>query len=307
MVGEPEDIAVEDIDYFDPDEEQETVNLEGEQEAHPGDDEEPAEMAEAEENDEENPDEAEEPTVEDPEIDLGDGLVLPASELRSGYMRDKDYRQKTTELSQERQTVQQSKDFYAQQAQSANSLLQETVGFLQGLVPPEPPLSLAQTNPQDFQYQKELRERTIAEINGIVQKSQQAQQSQQKTQTFDQNQAFAQHVAGLERRFPHLKGDNNKIVSFIQQTRKAAVEQFGLTPQEASTVTDDRFLEMAHYASLGKKAEHNRNNAQRRIQPAKKGQGRAATGNKGNAGNRKAMQRLSQTGSIKDALMIDFD
>lgn len=305
MVDEQTDIA-SDYDYYDPEDDLETDNEYGEYEATEGDtDEAPADEVEAEqETDEDNP--GEEPEDDDPVIDLGEEQI-PLSQLKEERMRQQDYSRKTAEVARERETVQKSQQFYSQQSQQLNSLLQNTVEFLQSVIPDEPPLSLAQSNPSQYQYQKELRSRAMAEVQQLVQKSQSVRQNQQQTQQFQNNQTIQQHVSGLERRFPHLKGNQEKLVNFVKETRSKAVSEFGFSERDVSNVTDDRLLEVIHYATLGKKAEHNRNNAKRRLTQPQKGQGRpAGTSNKGN-GNRKAMQRLSQTGSLRDALNIDFE
>lgn len=300
MVDEPQDIAEVDNDYFDPDEEPEQVNLEGEEDADPGDDE-PALDAEAE-DDPENP--GAEPG-EDPEIDLGDGLKLPMSEVRSGYMRDRDYRQKTAEVARDRDTVHKARDYYVNAIQSHNSLLQETEKMLAEILPDDPPWSLAETNPGEYQKQKAIRTEIEKMINGVRERSKKVSQGAQQVNQFDQGQTIAKHVQGLEQRFPHLKGDQQKLVNFVRQKRQEAIEM-GFSEQEVGNLTDDRLLSVIHYASLGKKAEHNRNNAKRRIEAPKKGQARPASG-AANTGNRKAMQRLEQSGSLKDAMKVDFD
>lgn len=304
MVGENLDIAEADIDYYDPDEEPATDNLETEVEALPGDDEAPALEAEAEGQEEEQEQEQGD-EGQDPEIDLGDGLVLKASEVRAGYMRDRDYRQKGTELARERETVQAVRNHYAEQIQAANSLLQGTEEMLASLMPENPSYDLARTNPGEYQAQVALREEVGRLIQQVKDKAQEVKGSTQKVQQFDNSQAIQRHVQGLEQRFPQLRGDQNKLVQFVQQKRQDALS-FGFSPQEVGNVTDDRLLTMAHYAVLGQKAEHNRNNAKRRLESPKKGNARPATGGPGKS-NAKAMQRLSQTGSLRDALAVDFD
>lgn len=307
MASELEDIAG-DIDYYDPEEDQETDNLEGEQEAPSDDDEQPDEESETatdeQDNDEEAEDEEAEGESDDPEIDLGDEKI-PLSQLKEERMRQQDYSRKTAEVAREREAVQEARQQYSQASQTVNSLLQETVQFLQGVIPEEPPLSLAQSDPAQYQYQKELRARAQQEVQQLVEKSQKAQDTSKQTQTFDQRQQLQRHVEGIERRFPHLKGNQEKLVGFVKETREKA-KDFGFTDQEMANATDDRLIAMAHYAALGKKSEENRNNAKRRMQQPKKGNARPAQG-KGNTGNRKAMQRLEQTGSLRDALNIDFD
>ena len=303
-MGDSDDIDLSDIDYFDPDEEPAGDSLEGADEAAPVDDDPPEEGEGAE--DEQDNDDAD--GADDPVFDI-DGEEVPLSQLKAwkeGHLRQDDYSRKTAELARERETVQQARQVYTQNAQFAQSLLQETLEFLQGAIPDEPPLSLAQQSPEQYHYQKELRQRVQSEIQQLVQKSQQAGQKLQQVSGFDKTQAFTRHVEGLRGRFPHLKGDDQKLVKFVQDTRQKAVDEWGFAPQEVAQVTDDRLLSLIHYAEMGKKAEHNRNNAKRRLAKPQKGAGRAAQSGSGDS-NRKAMQRLSKTGSLKDALMIDFE
>lgn len=304
MDGELE-IDAGDIDYYEPEEDQETDNLEGEQEApSDADEENPDEESESAEDDQDTDDDAEEGEDDDPVIEI-DGEKIPLSQLKEERMRQQDYSRKTAEVAREREAVQQARQHYTQQYQTANSLLQETVKFLQGVIPDEPPLSLAQSDPAKYQYQKELRARAQKEVDELVKRSEKLRESHKETQTFDQRQLVQKHIEGIERRFPHLRGDQQKLVSFVNETRKKALD-FGFTEQEVANATDDRLLEMVHYAALGKKAEHNRNNAKRRLQEPRKGNARPAQA-KGNTSNRKAMQRLEQTGSLRDALNVDFD
>lgn len=304
MEGELEDIVADNV-YYDPDEDQETDNLEAEEETTSDNDDEPSledETSETDQDDdEENPDE--EPDV-DPMIDLGEEQVA-LSELKAERMLHQDYSRKTAEVAREKETVQQSRDHYSQQTQLVESLLHETVEYIQSLIPDAPPHSLMNSNPQEYLQRKELRDQALQEVQALVDRSKQVKDSKETSQGFDNNQLVRQHVAGLEHEFPHLKGDQKKLVAFVQEQHKAA-QDFGFTEQETALVTDNRLLTMAYYAAKGKKAEHNRNNAKRRIQTPKKSTPRPATAQTG-TGNKKAMQRLEQTGSLKDALNVDFD
>lgn len=301
MAGDLEDIT-ENTDNYDLDEEQEAGNLEAEDESTFGDDDasEEGETAEDEELDGE-PSEEEEP--EEPLIDLGDEQV-PLSELKEGRLRQQDYSRKMAEVTDLRKEAETTRDQYAQNSTYVNSLLQNMTNWLEGVIPPEPDFQLSRTDPGEYQYQKALREKAMSEVAQVVQLSKQAQHNSQQVTQQQQAEIEQKHLAGLEKSFPHIKGSPEKLNSFVESARKSAIE-FGFTEQEVANVTDNRILEAMHFAALGRRSVENRNNAKRRIQTPKKGTGRPATAT-GNS-NRKAMQRLEQTGSLRDALKIDIE
>lgn len=301
MAGDLDDIA-ENTDYYDPDEEQETGTLEADDESTFGDDETPEEGETAEDEElEGEPSEEEEP--EDPVIDLGEEQV-PLSELKEGRLRQQDYSRKMAEVTDLRKEAETTRDQYTKNSAYVNSLLQNMTNWLEGVIPPEPDFQLSRTDPSEYQYQKALREKAMSEVAQVVQLSKQAQQSNQQVSQQQQAAIVQQHRAGLEKSFPHIKGSPEKLNAFVDSARKAATE-FGFTEQEVANVTDNRILEAMHFAALGRRSVENRNNAKRRIQAPKKGAGRPAAAN-GNS-NQKAMQRLTKTGSLRDAINIDFE
>jgi hypothetical protein len=299
MAGDLEDIA-ENTDFDDGEGERETGILDADEEETFGDDElsEQDEIAEDEVPEggtEEEPD-------QDPVIDLGDEQV-PLSELREGRLRQQDYSRKMEEVAQERKYAQQAHERYTQGSTFVNSLLQNLTRYLEGVIPAEPSLALARENPSEYQYQQALRQGALNEIAQVVEMSKQAQNGAQQVSQDQIAQIAQQHRAALEKDFPHLKGNPAKYDAFVVNARKSGA-QFGFTEQEMAGITDNRILAAMHYAGLGRRSVENRNNAKRRIQAPKKGNSRPATGS---GGNKQAMQRLTQTGSLRDALEIDFE
>ena len=84
--------------------------------------------------------------------------------------------------------------------------------------------------------------------------------------------------------------------------------EMGFTAQELQQATDHRLFKLAHWARKGMAAEKARAAAKAKAQaappvaPHKPGQGARAA-----SGNAEAMRKLSRTGSLKDALAVDFD
>ena len=112
-----------------------------------------------------------------------------------------------------------------------------------------------------------------------------------------------EQAASLVKAMPHLS-DPVKRAAFDREVA-ATAQEFGFSADEIAATADSRILQMVHYARIGKRSEQNRNNAKRRVQTPMKGKARpSATTPKANP---KAMQRLSKSGSIHDAMEIDFD
>lgn len=263
-----------------------------------------ADEPEAEEVDGEEAEAAEESDdSQDVRVTLPDGEEVTMAELTSGYMKDRDYRHKTDETARKSEALDQRIQQYSERMTFAETALQNVAKFVQGLIPPEPPLELASTNAAEYTKQKALRTAAIQELQQL--KTAQTNVDEHKSQVSAQDMAFIQQEAEKElvKRLPHLK-DPAAQAAFYKSVGETA-ESFGFTAQEIETTHDPRVLELVHYAKIGKRSEQNRKNAQRRVQtPAKaKNPPRKAAPSR----NADAMKRLSQSGSFKDAMNVDFD
>src|SRR5210317_1455240 len=121
----------------------------------------------------------------DAEIEYPDGTRMTLREAHDQRMFQADYTQQTQALAQEREQIQETAQRYQTGAQSLLSLYQNAYEFLQGLVPPEPPLSLAQQDPAAYQYHEALRESAQRELEGFQAGMGQAQQQVQQMSAAD--------------------------------------------------------------------------------------------------------------------------
>jgi len=180
-------------------------------------------------------------------------------------------------------------------------------GFVENLIPADPPLELAQSNPGDYQYQKALREQALQELNALSRVGGQIDMQKQEAYVQELAQYETQQDAKLVEAMPHLE-DPKKRAAFEGSVAETA-EQLGFTSADLENAKDHRIKLALHYAALGKKAEQNRRNAKSRVaETPKKGrvkvQSRKPTVS---TKNREAMQRLKKSGSLADAMNIDFD
>lgn len=234
-------------------------------------------------------------------IALDDGTQVPMSELRTGYMKSQDYTQKTTELAEERKAFVEQRDTLSERGQYVEQTFSNLIEHLAAYVPPEPELALAQSNPGEYQYQKALRENTIAELSQIVQMQNEFAGAKSGFAEGDLETLKTSEDAKLLKAMPHLK-DGAKRTAFDTANKKTAMD-FGFSEEEIDGAMDHRVLQLVHYARLGRTAEQNRANAKRRVQkPQKGGKTRGAVTPQRIAEARSARDRLTETGSIDDAV-----
>lgn len=231
-------------------------------------------------------------------VTLSDGTQIPISEIESGAYRQKDYTQKTMELAREREEVDSLKSQWTERNQSFQNTFQKLTKFVEGLVPPAPPLELARSDPSQYQYQVALRQQALTELQGLMEVQEEAQGQLQGAQSQDFERYREAEAKKLAEAMPALR-DPAKRAKFDDDNRKTAAD-FGFSEDEIAQTADHRVLSLVHYARLGKIAEQNRKNAKRRVEAPKKGpQGAPAPAAKR---DRSAQKRLQQTGSIDDAV-----
>ena len=257
---------------------------------------------------EDNPEGAEE---EDPDADFVvtiDGEDIPLSEIKEwqkGALRQDDYTRKAQAVAADRQALEQERETTRARTAELEQSVQAFAQFVQGLIPPEPPMSLAQQNPGAYTQAKALREQAIAEMGQLFDVKESVEQRQNEWSAADLQRYRDNENAELAKAMPALK-DPARLAAFDQRIKSAA-QEFGFSEAEIEQTADHRIRQLVHYAALGKKAEANRKNAARRVETPKQGKGRPAQMTASSIDNRKAMQRLSKTGSLADALKIDFE
>jgi hypothetical protein len=234
-----------------------------------------------------------------------DGEKLTLAELKAGYYRQKDYTHKTTEVAEQRKQVEAIKASLSERTSVVETALQNLSGFLQNLIPPEPPLSLARTDPGQYQYQRALRESAIAELGQLVAIKGPVEQTKAAGSEAEFREYQAREQAELVKAMPAL-ADPVKRTAFEQSVKNHA-KAFGFTDQEIAATADHRVLRVLHYAAIGQRAEQNRAAAAKRVDSPKPGAAVQTAKPVVSAEADKAKRRFYQTRSIKDATKLDFD
>jgi len=226
-------------------------------------------------------------------------------ELKAGYFRQKDYTLKTTEVAQERKAIEATKASLSERTSVLETALQNLSGYLERLIPPDPPLQLAQTDPGRFQYQRALRESAIAELTQLVTIRGAVDQQKQSMTAAELREYREAEQDKLVRAMPSLR-DPGKRAAFDQSV-KVTAKVFGFSDEEIDATVDSRIKQLVHFAKIGRQAVENQQNALRRkVETPKAAKVRSAAPPV-NVENKKAMHRLSQTGALNDAKKIDFE
>lgn len=260
-------------------------------------DEEPTDDAESDEDEESDSDDG-------VEVLLATGEKVALNELKAGYLRSKDYTHKTTEVAAERKAIESTKSQLAQQLTVIQTASQNLSGYLQSLIPPEPPLELARQNPGEYQYQLAVRQNAINELGQLVNISGAVEQQQDALSAEELREYKGRENAALVQAMPALT-DPAKRAEFDRNVKQSALS-FGFTEDEINSTSDHRILQLVHFAQIGKRAVENRKQAAIRAETPKLAKATTAK-TPVNVGNRKAMHALSKSGSLKDALNVDFD
>lgn len=239
------------------------------------------------------------------EIELDDGEKVSLTELKRGYFRHRDYTHKTEEVAQQRKSVEAAQERVTETAQSLQNAHSKLLKFVEGIIPADPPLELAQTDPSQFAYQKAVRQRAIDELKAVMATGNEIKQTVEGAGEKEMAAYREEQDSLLVKAMPSLKEPGSKA-AFDAKVKKVGKE-FGFSDEEIAQTADHRILRLVHYAGIGMTAERNKKNATRRVaeKPSKGTRSKAAPGKPSK--NKEAMKRLSKTGSIADAMKVDFD
>lgn len=224
------------------------------------------------------------------------GEQVTLGELKHGYMRDKDYRHKTQALGNSRRSLEST-------AARVLKSVDAVAGFLAEQLPDEPSRHLAMTDPGEYTRRKAMFDSGIEQIQSILSFANDTKTASREM-TAEQLQAtLAQENALLVDAFPELQKPDVREKFFADAFSTGG--DFGFSPDEMRQFNDHRYFKVMHWAMKGLEAERARSKAMSKLDNAPPLTPKARQAGK-TAGSRDAMRKLSQTGSIHDALKIDF-
>ena len=284
-------------DYFDPDEDTEEAPADEVTDDGTTDQEDPEHVDETDDAEGE-PEDTEESEGQDLEtFELANGETVTRDELLNGYLRQSDYTAKTTNLAQSRQAVQA-------EAQRITDLFEGAIDYFTAMVPNPPDDSLAATDPGQHYAQRVAYENALRAIQQIRDMAGTAKQSSNAV-TQDQMREVA-------------RAENAKLLQFVPEaaTKKGrdkffgavgeAAQFYGFTAEEMNGILDNRLFRMAHDAALWRRSQATRAQAKAKVAKAPPAVPARPGGKAKSSGNRDAIKRLSRSGSIHDAVKVDW-
>lgn len=283
-------------DYFDPDEDQDTEEAQAE-----GTDEGPDEGEVAQEAEEpvDEADEGEEETPEPELITLDGGAQVTMDDLKRGYIRQADYTRKAQALSNDRHKLEAD-------VQRLEGITTAFVDHLAKLIPAEPNHALALTNPNQYTAQKAQYDAAVAQVQQLMELGSKPKELAQAMSQDNRDRLLAEENRKLADMFPKVATPKGREQFFTDV--QSVAHELGYTTQELQRVSDHRLFALAHWARIGMESAKNRTKAKAKVEkappatPRKPGQ-TAATATR----NVEAMRKLSRSGSIKDALRVDWE
>lgn len=180
----------------------------------------------------------------------GEELTVTFDELRNGYQRDSDYRQKTSKLADERRTLEAER---AHNAEVLKGIIPALQLQFQDKFANVNWTELAQSDPAKYVALRAEADQAAMRLNQAI-----AEQNRIEEQTKAQREAeFKEYVssekAKLLEKVPYLK-DPEKSKAFRDKVQQAAVE-FGFTKDDVAKITDHRALLVLHDAALYREAQ----------------------------------------------------
>ncbi|MGF6255297.1 hypothetical protein [Ensifer sp. ZNC0028] len=232
---------------------------------------------------------------------LKGGEEVPFSELKLGYMRDRDYRHKTQDIANRGRALE---GMASRVAQSANAF----ANLIASQIPPEPPEHMAALDPDGYRRQWALHQAGLDRIDEILSIAEAPATVVEALADAASDEQLEAENAKLIEAFPEI-ADGEGRLSFFAGAFDVA-EALGFSQAEVREVTDHRLFKLAHYARLGLAAEQAKKRAMSKLQRAAAPVARPRPAGKAGQApgrSREAMKRLTKSGSIRDAMGVDFD
>lgn len=230
------------------------------------------------------------------------GEKLTLNELKRGYLREGDYTRKNQVVAQK------SKDLEALSARVTQSV-DVIADFLVKQIPSPPDPQLAMTNPGEFVQRKAMYEAAVQQVNALLSQAGEAKDVVNTLSAEQRRELIASEDAKLVEAFPATATKEGREKFF--NTAATAAKELGYSDEEIKEAVDHRIFALAHYAAIGMRAEKARGKALQKVANAPPVAPQKArpqnTQQASTRRNQEAVKRLSRTGSIEDAMAIDFD
>ncbi|AGA64773.1 hypothetical protein B488_07810 [Liberibacter crescens BT-1] len=230
-------------------------------------------------------------------VSLGDGQDVSIAELKEVY---RSYQENRNEIGEQKKQLRQQAEMLSKSAEALAKLIDSHI-------PAVPDAHLAMSDPGACQQALALRQQALAVIDHFMEAAK-IPHTVADTLHQEASQKVLEHEnLRLESLFPQTKDPVQREVFFKEAFD--AGRQLGFSEQEMQEIVDHRLLALAHYARVGLQARQAVSKAYQKTRgcppvtaPV---QGRGT--NHQVSDQKKALQRLNKSGSLRDALALDFE
>lgn len=235
----------------------------------------------------------------------GEEIEVDEDELIKGYQRSKDYTKKSQEVAEQRKAIEAERAKLSQVAQERQAYaqrLQAIDQFLSKQLQGENLESLKETDPIGYAVkvaERTEKEKQLAVIRAEQQRIAQVQQAERQQKLQAHLQSEAQKLVDVIPEFGTEKGQDLK-----RQIREYALN-IGYSEQDLANLYDHRAVLALYKAMKFEKLQQAKPDAMKRVQEAPKvlKAGTSTPPTKSDA-DKKAMQRLRESGKVRDAANV---
>lgn len=250
--------------------------------------------------------------ADDAKVRMPDGSFLTIAQLKSGNLMDRDYRQKTMALAEEKKSLATMSETVTQTKQQLETERDFMARLLQSVMPPQPvrPAVSAAADPfawTQYQEQKEQYDAYLQHLTYIQQQQDGSKQELTAKQQEERTERINSEWNALLEKAPALS-DPAKLQAFEAELVAAGTD-YGFSREEiaAQVPMDHRMALVLRDAMAWRKLQANKSNAQDKTPapkrpPVQKGGKRLNPGAIQARDAKSAMDRLGKTGSLRDGV-----
>lgn len=179
----------------------------------------------------------------------GQKYKVKKSELRAGYMKDADYRQKTAKVAEKERAVEHyAQQFMQERQHNANRLETLIVAAQRELIGSQPDEGLIDRDPVEYLRQMTQFKNRTQQLQQLAAERQANAQQMQAAQAQRQQQYLQAQREQLSSAIPEWRDD--KVRTADQKLIQDTLSQAGYSTEEISSIADHRAVVLARKAAL---------------------------------------------------------
>lgn len=243
----------------------------------------------------------EEAKSDQPTITLDSGATVSMDDVESLFARKATIDAEFEGIEEQRKSYETLNEQGQKFLNDYGQIRERLFSFVQGLIPDEPNIALAGEDPAAYQYQVALRNKAVQEVEQLLAIDGAVYGVNNEQQTAQASAIREREERALLRYFPQLR-DTATREKFNKGFRDVA-KHFGFSEEEISSTVDHRIGRLVYYANLGLKASKGQGRRKVVVKKTAAAKARPAAQRRSNTS---AMNSLRQSGSIEDAMKVNF-